>query len=177
MRCFIGVMLPEEIKEKIKGLQDQIKSLPINCKFVEDYNLHVCLSFLGEISEEKIDFISHLLDKICEKYNKFEVKVAKIKLIPSKNYVRVIALDLIDSETFDKLRREIAEKIGGDSKPLHVTLCRVKSILNRQKFLDKIKKIEEIKVGNFLVEKVQIIESKLKREGPIYTIIKESKLK
>jgi 2'-5' RNA ligase len=117
------------------------------------------------------------LDKICEKYNKFEVKVARIKLIPTENYVRVIALDLIDSETFDKLRREIAEKIGGDSKPLHVTLCRVKSILNKQKFLDEIKKIEKIETGNFLVEKVQIIESKLERKGPIYTIIKESKLK
>jgi 2'-5' RNA ligase len=25
MRCFIGVMLPEEIKEKIKDLQNQIR--------------------------------------------------------------------------------------------------------------------------------------------------------
>jgi 2'-5' RNA ligase len=170
-------MLPLEIREKIKFLQNQIKNLPIDCKLVEDYNLHVCLSFLGEISEEKIYFISQLLDKICEKYEKFKIHVAKIKLIPTERYVRVIALDVIDSEIFDKLRKEIVEKIGGDSKPLHITLCRVKNISNKQKFLTEIKKNENVEVGDFLIESIQIIESKLEKKGPTYTVVRESKLR
>jgi 2'-5' RNA ligase len=177
MRCFIGIMLPSEIKEKIKDLQNAINNLPINCKLVEDRNLHICLSFLGEITKERITHISHLLDKVCEKYSKFEVKVSKIKLIPNESYVRVIALDVIDSEILDKLRKEVAEKIGGDSKPLHVTLCRVKNILNKQKFLSEIRKFEKIEIGKLVVDKVQIIESKLDKKGPTYTVIKESLLK
>ncbi|MDI6807332.1 MAG: RNA 2',3'-cyclic phosphodiesterase [Candidatus Aenigmarchaeota archaeon] len=175
-RCFVGVMLSQEIRKGVKCLQDWIKSLPIECKLVEDYNLHVCLSFLGEVGEDKIIFFSQLLDKICEKYNSFKVNIVGIKLIPSERYVRVIALGVVDSEIFERLRKEIVEKIGGDSKPLHVTLCRVRNVLNKQKFLSEIKKNENIQVGSFVVDRVQIIKSELQRTGPIYSVIHESKL-
>jgi 2'-5' RNA ligase len=176
VRCFVGILLPQEIKNKIASIQENIKSMPISCKFVEPENIHICLSFLGEVEESKSDFISTLLDKICESYENLEIKIEKIKLIPNEKYVRVIAFN-VESKLLDSLRNEISRKIGGDSKPLHVTLCRVKNISDKRRFLELYKEIENSGVGTLTISSIQLIKSELSREGPKYIAVHESKLK
>ena len=51
VRCFIGVLIPEEIKESIELIKESLIKLPMQCKFVERENLHICFSFLGEVEE------------------------------------------------------------------------------------------------------------------------------
>ncbi len=175
MRVFVGIILPKEISSKIKEIQKEIEKMPIKCKMVEEYNLHICLSFLGEVEEKKVEIFKKILDSIATKHKKFETKIEKIKLIPNENFVRVIALD-VNSEELEKIRREVESKIGGDSKPLHITLCRVKNISDKKKFFEKYEKIKNVSIGIFKVESLQIIKSILTREGPIYEIVHESKL-
>jgi len=139
VRCFVGLFIPTEIKEKIIKIQNQIQKLPITLKLVEAENLHICLSFLGEIKEEKIKNICEKLDSICKRYNKFEVEISGIKLIPSENYVRVLALD-VKSNMLESIRKDVEKEIGGDSKPLHLTLCRIKKIEDKKETIEKIKK-------------------------------------
>jgi 2'-5' RNA ligase len=177
VRCFIGFLLPENVKKYVNEIQKEVAQLPVVCKFVEVENLHICLSFLGEVSEYEIDNISESLDKVCKNYPKFEVVVGGIKTIPNENYIRVLALD-VSEETgmLEKIRKEIAQKIGGDSKPPHLTLCRVKNISDKE---NVVKKIREIGSGdiNFTVAVVQLMKSELKKAGPVYSAIHESTVK
>jgi 2'-5' RNA ligase len=172
VRCFVGLFIPTEIKEKIIKIQNQIQKLPITLKLVEAENLHICLSFLGEIKEEKIKNICEKLDSICKRYNKFEVEISGIKLIPSENYVRVLALD-VKSNMLESIRKDVEKEIGGDSKPLHLTLCRIKKIEDKKETIEKIKKIES-EVWKFEVEKISLIKSILQKSGPIYTSLYDS---
>jgi len=172
VRCFVGLFIPTEIKEKIIKIQNQIQKLPITLKLVEAENLHICLSFLGEVKEEKIKNICEKLDSICKRYNKFEVEISGIKLIPSENYVRVLALD-VKSNMLESIRKDVEKEIGGDSKPLHLTLCRIKKIEDKKETIEKIKKIES-EVGKFEVEKISLIKSTLQKSGPIYTSLYDS---
>jgi 2'-5' RNA ligase len=172
VRCFVGLFIPTEIKEKIIKIQNQIQKLPITLKLVEAENLHICLSFLGEVKEEKIKNICEKLDSICKRYNKFEVEISGIKLIPSENYVRVLALD-VKSNMLESIRKDVEKEIGGDSKPLHLTLCRIKKIEDKKETIEKIKKIES-EVGKFEVEKISLIKSILQKSGPIYTSLYDS---
>lgn len=176
VRCFIGIFPPNEIKNKIINLQNELKELPMRAKFVEPENLHVSLSFLGEIEEQKIEIYSKILDSIVKKFQKFEVEVSGIKLIPNEKYIRVLALDIKDKEkNLEKIIKEIKEKIGGDVKPAHLTLCRVKDIPNKNKLLEKIKKTDS-EFGRFVVTSIFLIKSTLQKTGPTYSIIHESNL-
>lgn len=177
VRCFIGLLLPENVKNRVAEIQREVAQLPLVCKFVEVENLHICLSFLGEVNEHEIDSISKNLDVICKNYPKFEVSVGGIKAIPNENYIRVLALDVLEKTgVIENIGREIVQKIGGDSKPPHLTLCRVKSISDKRNVIQKLKEIK-MENENFTVDSMQLIKSELKRTGPVYSPIYESKLK
>jgi 2'-5' RNA ligase len=174
VRCFIGIFIPSELRSKIVFIQEQLKKTPIRAKMVEPENLHICLSFLGEIKESEIKGISNSLDFICKRYEKFKVKISGIKFIPSENYIRVLALD-VKNGILETIRKNIVNEIGGDSKPPHVTLCRVKGIEDK---LNTIRKIKEInyEIGDFIVKEISLIKSVIRRAGPVYTVLHQSSL-
>lgn len=175
VRCFVGILIPENLKEKIIELQNYLSNF-VKAKFVERENLHLCFSFLGEKSEKEIGLIKKNLDEISKNFKNFEIRIKGIKLIPSEKFIRVIALNAFDEERIsNSLRLEILNKIGGDSKPLHLTLCRVKS-MDKKNFFENIKKIQDFDAGSFTLSSIQLIKSELSKKGPKYEIIHESKL-
>jgi len=174
VRCFIGFLLPEEVKTKVFELQEKMKMWPMKCKFVEKENLHLCFSFLGEIDDSRIKEISDKLDFISKKFKKIEVEVDGIVAIPSQNYIRVIALKIVENELLKKIFEEIVREIGGDSKPAHITLCRVKSVENKNELRRRIG--EEKSYGKFVIGAIQLIKSELRKSGPVYSVIHQAEL-
>ncbi|MFH7903457.1 MAG: RNA 2',3'-cyclic phosphodiesterase [Candidatus Aenigmatarchaeota archaeon] len=171
MRAFIAYFLKEDLKEKIEKIQKELKNLnAFQAKFVEKENLHLSFTFLGEV--EDVNPIIKKLESF-RNYGKIEAKLKNLLLIPSKEYFRVIAIG-VESDKAEKLRKEIFEKIGGDSKPLHLTLCRVKSVSNKQKVLEYQQKfnLEE----DIVIDKICLVKSTLTFSGPIYEIIHEISL-
>lgn len=175
-RCFVGFFVESEVKEKIINLQNTIKKFPMEAKFVEPENLHICLSFLGEVEEQKIEIFSRILDSIAQKFQKFEIEISGIKLIPNEKYIRVLALDVLDkNKNLEKISKQIYEKIGGDVKPPHLTLCRVKKIFDKNEFLKKIKEAKS-NIGTFVVSSIFLIKSTLQKTGPVYSVLHKSDL-
>jgi 2'-5' RNA ligase len=174
VRCFVGILLPEKIKDKIEELQKKMEKWPMKCKFVEKENLHLCFSFLGEVKDERIGEISNKIDSISKMFKKIEVVVDGLIAIPNQNYIRVIALRINEDEELKKILKEIVKEIGGDSKPAHITLCRVKGIENKNEIR---RKIEEEKISDkFVIEAIQLIKSELRKTGPVYSIIHQAGL-
>ncbi|MEM5844340.1 MAG: RNA 2',3'-cyclic phosphodiesterase [Candidatus Aenigmatarchaeota archaeon] len=174
VRCFVGILVPEKLRQNIKKIMEEIKKLPIRCKFVEEYNLHICLSFLGETKENEVEKIKNGLDTLSSTFKPFEVFVEGIKLIPNERFLRVIALDVKDeNEKIESLRKMVLKQIGGDSKPPHITLCRVKAIEEREFVIKKIKEMSNLRVGAMKIDRIQLIKSELNRAGPTYSIIHE----
>jgi len=175
-RCFIGIFLPEKARNEVIGIQNELKGLPIDCKFVEPENLHICLSFLGDVDDEKIEEIKQKLAGIGSSVVKFKAIAHKLKLIPTERYIRVIALDVFDEQKIlVVLSKNIREQIGGDAKPPHITLCRVKNITNKSLFVEKVKDLK-IDVDEFTVDKICLIKSELRRQGPVYSALSEASL-
>jgi 2'-5' RNA ligase len=176
VRCFVGIFLPEKVKNEIVAIQNELKKFPTDCKFVEFENLHICLSFLGEVDGNRVNEIKQKLNDIGKYFTKFDSFIHELKLIPSDKYVRVIALDVFDEQkNLIKLGKMIREQIGGDVKPPHVTLCRVKNIMNKPLFLEKVKNLK-FDVGTFTVDEICLIKSELSRHGPVYSVLSEASL-
>lgn len=170
-RCFIGIFVPEGVKNEILKIQDELRKLPIECKFVEPNNLHICLSFLGDIEDEEIDKIRQKLAVIGSSVVKFKSVAHHLKLIPNEKYTRVIVLDVFDEQKMLLLlSKSVVEKIGGDAKPPHITLCRVRNITDKPMFIEKIKDLK-INASEFTVDKICLIKSELSRSGPVYSVL------
>lgn len=175
VRCFVGVMVPDTIKQAAEALQKKLSKFKIKCKFVEPENMHICLSFLGEINKSRLESIKTKLDTVSKQYKKFDVCVGKVRFIPNKNYIRVIVLEVLDEEgNLEKLRKFVVRAVDGDSKPPHLTLCRVKGLEDKKKLVNEFGGI--ICGKKFSIRRIQLIKSELRRSGPIYSILHESEL-
>jgi len=172
--------MPDKAKKAVTELQKSIEPLPASCKMVEAENLHVCLSFLGDIEKNEVEGILKNLDEVCSKHSSFEVGIERIKLIPSPSYVRVIVLSLSSTnDTLERISYEIKEKVGGSVKPPHITLCRVRSVSDKGKFLSGVESLVGRAIDRdtkFTVDSIAIIKSELSPTGPRYSIFKEFKL-
>jgi len=175
MRLFVGYLIPEEVKPKILELQQEINNFDIDCKQVERENLHINFSFLGENSEEDAEKIKNDLNEIAQKFRKIEVVLKGVRAIPDKKFTRVLALEVIDAQNnLRKLMEEIVQRIGGDVKPPHITICRVKSAKNKERLISFVEESEERDFGEMKINSIQLIESKLGRYGPEYSVVSES---
>lgn len=172
MRCFISINVPEKIKNEIIKIQN---SLPeFYGKKTESENLHLTLKFLGEINEEKIEKIRQNLKEI--KFKKFESEIKGIGVF-SEKFIRIIWLHLTNC---NKLQKIIDENLKDLFKPEdrfmgHLTIARVKSIKDKKKFPNELKKTEMPKI-KFVVDKFYLMKSELTAEGPEYKIIEEYNL-
>jgi len=177
VRCFVGFFVPEAVKPALLEMQDALRELPIDCKYVEPENLHVCLSFLGELDDAAVADVSAKLEAVCSENTGFKLRVGGIKLVPSDSYVRVIVLDAHDdSGSLENIAEAVKHGIGGDAKPPHITLCRVRDVRDKQATAQKIKSLH-VGLVEFDVGKLALIKSELGRGGPVYSAVRSFKLK
>lgn len=174
-RLFVGIFLPEDVRESVSESQSSIEKMPMRAKLVEKENLHLTLTFLGNVPDEEIPKISERLDKVCANYKGFTVKIGGVMLIPNESYIRVVALDVkSNNDVLENLREDIVKEIGGDSHPVHLTLARVREVSNKNFVKENSKSIDVEKF--FSVNSVHLIKSVGTRSGPKYESIHESNL-
>lgn len=181
MRTFISIELPERIRKEIfKEFEKLRGSGFVSGNFVKKENLHLTLKFLGELSEEEI---SKIKEKLLEvEFSKLNLCTGEIGFFPSENYVRVLWVDLISEKT--KYLKDILEEklleigINKDSRPFssHLTVVRIKTVKDKEKFLEKLKELK-VKKLNFEIDKISLVKSELTKKGPVYKILEEFTLK
>lgn len=177
MRCFIAFDLSKEVKDYLYGLQKKLNTRDVKVKWVAKKNLHGTIKFLGDISDEEIDRVGRILEKIS--FEPFELSLDGLGFFPSKDYIRVIWIGLkpviklrelqhlIDAETLSVAAME-------QSFSEHLTLGRVKFIKNKERFRKTFIEIE-IEPLKFKVDGFVLYRSELTKEGPKYFVIREFK--
>ncbi|MBN1325938.1 RNA 2',3'-cyclic phosphodiesterase [Candidatus Falkowbacteria bacterium] len=182
-RLFLAVNLPNEIKEELADLINKLdkanKNKPI--KWVENDNFHLTLHFFGSTPIEKLNSIDAAIKPIVASFPTLNFELSNsINAFPDLNNPKVIFLEMkeLDDNKIIALQREIGKALEIlefeiDPRPfrLHLTLGRVKSKINLQipNF--------QFPISNFKITSIDLMESELTSNGPIYTILKQYKLK
>lgn len=172
MRAFISIELPKEAKDELWKLTEELKELA-SVKWVAKKNYHVCLKFLGEVSEEQIEKIKAQLKKI--RFEHFEVSLGKTGVFPNESRINVVWVDLEPANKIINLQSEIEDSLSGlferDTRfAVHVTLGRVRAIKDKEKFIRKLKSLKINKI-KFKIENFYLVKSELTKEGPIYRVL------
>ncbi|MBI5680919.1 MAG: RNA 2',3'-cyclic phosphodiesterase [Methanobacterium sp.] len=183
MRVFLAVEIDEKLLGKIAAVQKQFSESEAPVKYVETENLHYTLKFFGEIDKKKAKDIIKVVENKIQDYKPFEVNIKKSGAFPSEKYIRVLWLGMEDIEQFSTLQKDLdTEFINMGFKKErsyipHLTIGRVKGAGNKEELLSKLKELEDVEIGEMVINKLVLKKSDLTPLGPIYTTLKEFDLK
>jgi len=166
MRLFIGIDLPDEIKEKVFALE---KELPADgIKPVAKENLHITVKFIGE--REDANEIISALERI--ENEPIEISVKGVGAFPNKDYINVIWVGAVGK--LEPLVRKIEKALGMKNERFegHITIARVKKRIDAKKFFER---YAEEEFGSFSAKSFILYKSTLTPQGPIYEKFKEFK--
>lgn len=172
-RLFVAINLPEALKEKIfETLSKEID--PKKLKVVKKENLHLTLAFLGYFPEEKIQELEEKLSGVKE-LQEFEIELTGIGCF--KNRVLWLGMEKGKQEAIE-LNKKVNELLGLESERFsaHLTLARNKEFSGKE-LNELIKKLEEKRFSaTTKINSVELMESKLTPNGPIYSVVKKFEL-
>lgn len=174
MRVFTAIELAEGIKDEIQEVSMSLNSSGI--KLVNREELHITLTFSGDINEGSINTMIELLKSV--KSEAFTAKVNGIGVFDPE-FIRVIFAKVTEgSSEIRSIYKQIASafqshNINFDIKEYvpHITIARVKSIRDRQSLLSFIEEYKAHEFGSFTVSSFSLIKSVLTPQGPEYSIL------
>ena len=198
-RIFIAINLPEEIKNKLAFYQEKIEELftPYRnevsgagpCRWTKKQNLHITLIFLGYLTDEEIPELCKIAKEVSSKYSQFTVNLNKICYGPPKKMPpRMIWVQGKKSKILSDLKEDLEKSLTENIRPAlsakgrdrefspHLTLGRIKTWQWRQIEPEDRPEVEEDISLSFNVNSIEVMESKLKRSGPEYTILESVEL-
>ncbi len=199
-RVFIAINLPEDIKKKLKSYKFQWPELP--CHWTKRENLHITLAFLGYVSDEEFLKIIQIVKEIALKHNSFLIKLNKICYGPSqgqtlKKPIRMVWAEGEKSEELGKLQKDLENSLFSTNLPAdssaeilsetktgiqtrkyspHITLARIKQLEFRRIEPESRPEINEEINLNFEVNSIEVMESRLKRDGAEYIVLESISL-
>lgn len=172
MRIFISIDIPKEIKDYLFNLQKTFPRNLAKIKFVAKKNLHLTLKFFPNINEEQLKIIKEKLQQL--KFKPIKATLGKLGTFNKGSFGIVLWIDL-DSKEIYNLQDDIDILLQPEFKRenrfhTHLTLGRIKHVKNKEPFLDFLKTVK-IQSLNFKIEKINLIQSNLTKDGPKYKIL------
>ncbi len=183
-RTFIAIDIPATVK-----LKELLELLRVDLRedrilWVDPEILHITLSFIGDTSEQQVNYISEQLEKTGSEYSSMELHFKELGVFPNLRKPRVFWIGMERNELLENLQGEIEAMLReygiireNRSFSPHLTIARIKWIddIDKLKYwLNKYKgeTIQKTKIGE-----VVYYESKLTANGPVYNSIKKFPLK
>ncbi|MCL5117370.1 MAG: RNA 2',3'-cyclic phosphodiesterase [Candidatus Marsarchaeota archaeon] len=174
-RCFISIPIPEDIKDKIEGLYQDIN----NIRFITRNNLHITVLFLGQIDLIEIERIKKIMQDI--KISAFNIKLKGVNVFLKSGilYINIENNNIIKNLNYELVRRindvigiDFSEKRGFNA---HLTFARYKNIDKEvlKRFIEKYKNLD---LGLLECNELDLNESILTRSRAEYKTIFINKL-
>ncbi|MDD5131705.1 MAG: RNA 2',3'-cyclic phosphodiesterase [bacterium] len=184
MRIFVGIDVNSGIKEKVAEVQEQLKLVEADVRWVAKENLHLTLHFCGEVSDKKAQDIIQVCRGIASEVPPFTLEIKYVGTFPPYGDPRIIwtgvekgrdeAITLIEvTKRHLTLVTGVTEK--KDISP-HLTFGRIRTNRNIGVLTTQLHKLANLGFGEQVVDKILVMESKLKPTGPVYSVLEEIKL-
>jgi 2'-5' RNA ligase len=179
MRTFMAVSTSAEVSQEISKVQEKLKEEGFYGSWPSSSNVHMTLFFFGDISTQKADKISKMMDETSKKITPFSLRVNKVGFFPTRGLPRVVWLGCDEDEEIQNLYREVntsLKSIGFKFEERftpHITVGRIKGVPKRWK--EKIFDVN-FKHVSFECNAIELYHSKPTPHGAIYTLAHRSEL-
>ncbi|MCB1059099.1 MAG: RNA 2',3'-cyclic phosphodiesterase [Calditrichaeota bacterium] len=182
MRLFVAIMLPEDWQKILRLPQEKIGWLGRGVKWVEPENLHLTLKFLGDTPDHVLPDVENVITEACANSAPFNLSIQGTGCFPTKQRPRAYWAGLTPSKTLRALQAEIGggmEELGFEPEVKefvpHLTVARIKEPIGKERITGAFLNFE-LRSSPFEVTQVSLVQSSLRQEGPIYTVLKDFRL-
>jgi RNA 2',3'-cyclic 3'-phosphodiesterase len=174
-RLFIAVRTtPDNNFTKLySSLRNELEGESI--KWIKPENIHLTLVFLGDTDETRIPGIEKILKSVCNRTQNFEISLKGFGVFKNVSDPRVAWAGTYHSDKLATLQELIAEALKEgefkiEDRPFspHVTIGRIKSIKDHDRFKMIMLKYHITDIQRVSVREVILFESILKQEGAVY---------
>lgn len=182
MRVFIGIKPEGESMNRLEAAVAPLRREFPAFNWVPPRNRHLTLRFLGEIADEAVKSLCNHLDASPPRLAPFALQIDRLGGFPGRSGLRVIWAGIQLSAPLEKLKNWLESRLGNagfaaEDRPFHahITLARIRKPLpdpNLQKKLGRAR-LPDL---TFPVETVNVFQSRLSANGPLYSILKEVSL-
>jgi 2'-5' RNA ligase len=184
IRSFLAIVIPIAVLNKIKEVQEDLKSSGIDVRWVNPGKIHLTLKFFGSIDESRIEPIVESIREPVLATPPFSLQVTGLGAFPHFKNPRVIWVGLVDGkDVLIPFQKGLEARLDGIGFPRedhpfqpHLTLGRAKSSRGRDELVGKMEKYKEEEFGEFQAEELILFKSELTPSGPIYTRLRELRL-
>jgi 2'-5' RNA ligase len=160
------------------GLIDVLKRHNADVKWVTPENLHLTLKFLGSTADNVLPRIGESLATLASSYRPFSMKVTGTGVFPRSRNPKVIWVGIESSDTLAKMKRDIEKAMASfgyqeedkEFRP-HLTIGRVRSQRGMISTINALNTYEGKNFGTVPVDRIRLMKSELKPEGPEYTCL------
>ncbi|MDE1822888.1 MAG: RNA 2',3'-cyclic phosphodiesterase [Candidatus Micrarchaeota archaeon] len=175
MRAFIGIDIPEDIKDAILKASEDFAGSGIT--LVKRDALHITIRFLGEIQESKTELLCNIIKSV--KPGPFGISVSGIGTFGGRQpHVVYLKIGAGNSE-ISSIYNSISGKLGeagllieeGRAYVPHVTIARVKRGADTRKLNETLDRYVTIDFGSFGNPLIFLKKGVLTGDGPVYTTL------
>lgn len=177
IRSFIAIELPEETRQKLAAIQEQLSQSRAGVRWVRPTSIHLTLKFLGNIHPTQVDDIAAAAAQVIGEDSPLTLCAAGLGAFPSQRKPRVIWVGLRgEVERLAKIQTDlekVLEPLGFAREERgfrpHLTLGRVKDRRRLQPLIEALSKLEIPEFNSFDVDEIILYKSDLRPTGAIYT--------
>lgn len=181
LRLFWAVSLPDQVKEKLGVLMDLMKKERADARWVEKHNLHLTVKFMGDVPANLLPQLTGAVKLAVSGTGSFNLLVRGLGFFPSAQRPRILWAGLTgELDRLQEVHRLVQESLIPLGWPPenrrfspHLTLARLRSLQDVEKLTSLVPELADRFTVNMLVpvQELQLMESKLTRKGPIYTVL------
>ena len=184
-RSFIAIPSVPSLRKRLETLQDDLKKLDLDVKWVLPEQIHLTLKFLGQTRFSILEELKACLDEIAQRTSASSFWVDRFGAFPDLRRPRVLwvgsgetppGLQKLAQSIEDDVTRFGFEKENRSFKT-HLTLGRFRSPKHGDRLERWVKEYPLSWREEFPCERVILFQSTLTPTGPIYTPLYEVSLK
>jgi len=184
IRAFLAFDISDGVRANLTEILRECQSQEKGIKWVEPKNMHVTMQFFGPVDEELLlNNISSEIESITKDYGDSSLECSGIGAFPNWRHPRVIWAGFTrETEKVIALQAKIAQGltkygIQEDKKSFrpHLTIGRIRKPITNSPIIEKLQKLENIKLGGLVINKLILYKSQLTKAGPVYTRLREYK--
>lgn len=170
VRAFLALELSDEIRQRLKPVQDRLRTSSARMTFVEPENIHVTVKFLGEVDDRHLPRVKDAIGTI--RLPPFPVTVRNVTVNNPRRPFTVWCTVDDGGKTADLFRmvEETLAPLGfpRETRPFtpHATLARIKS--PDPSLFAVLSSLNETGYGDCLIDGITLKKSTLTPRGPVY---------
>ncbi|HHV61834.1 MAG TPA: RNA 2',3'-cyclic phosphodiesterase [Firmicutes bacterium] len=203
LRLFVAIEVAPGLRGRILEIEEELARCGADVKWVPGPNLHLTLKFLGETPRAKLDPVKAAMEGATRNRSGFELSFSGVGAFPNTRQPRVIWIGVERGHShLHDLAAAVDDALAGvgfarEDKGFtpHLTIGRVRSGRNLHALSEAIEGLSPggpsgpggpggvgrggrgVEVGSMDVSRVLLMESKLRPQGPVYSVLAEYALR